>query len=63
LKESLVVIAVVLMLSLGVWVFFDLTSAPLDTSETTVIVGICFVLVFLGRTAWSYFAKTRKKHE
>jgi hypothetical protein len=53
----------VLMLSLGVWVFFDLTSAPLDTSETTVIVGICFVLVFLGRTAWSYFAKTRKKHE
>jgi hypothetical protein len=61
LKASAVVITVILALSLAVWCFFDITSAPLQPAETTVVVGLCTLLVLSAKFLWSRLAKPRKK--
>ena len=44
----------ILVLSLGVWMFFYLSpGAPLDASETAVVVGVCALVVFVLRWAWA----------
>jgi hypothetical protein len=62
LKASAVAIAVILALSLAVWCFFDITSAPLQPAETTVVVGLCTLVVLAAKFLWSRFAKPRKKN-
>jgi hypothetical protein len=62
LKASAVAIAVILALSLAVWCFFDITSAPLQTAETTVVVGLCTLVVLAAKFLWSRLAKPRKKN-
>jgi hypothetical protein len=62
LKASAVAIAVILALSLAVWCFFDITSAPLQPAETTVVVGLCTLVVLAAKFLWSRLAKPRKKN-
>lgn len=61
MKASAVVITIILALSLAVWCFFDITSARLEPAETTVVVGLCTLLVLAAKFAWSRLAKPRKK--
>ena len=62
MKASAVAIAVILALSLGVWCFFDITSAPLQPAETTVVVGLCTLVVLAAKFLWNRLAKPRKKN-
>ena len=62
LKGSLVVTLAIIGLSLAVWFFFYVTSAPLALGETTVVVGLCAVIVLIGKWIWSRFAKPRTKN-
>jgi hypothetical protein len=60
LKTSLVTVLVTIVLSLGVWMFFYVTTpgTPLTLPETTVVVGACAPVVVLGKFLW---ARLRKK--
>lgn len=53
MKGSTGTLAAILVLSLGVWTFFYLSpGAPLDASETAVVVGVCAGAVLLARWVW-----------
>jgi hypothetical protein len=62
LKPSAILITIILALSLAVWCFFDITSAPLQPAETTVVVGLCTLLVLAAKFFWSRLARPRKKN-
>jgi hypothetical protein len=59
LKSSLLTIVAISSLSLAVWVFFYviLPEAPLTAAETTIVVGICAVIVFSVKRIWLRFHK------
>lgn len=60
MKASAVTLAVILALSLGVWVFFySSPGAPLNASETAVVVGACAGIVSLGRWIWGRIRRGR----
>ena len=48
-KDSLPATVVVLLLSLGTWVFFYLVSVPLVARDTAVVVGIWLTVVFCAK--------------
>lgn len=62
LKASAILVTIVLALSLAIWCFFDITSTPLQPAETTVVVGICALLVLAVKLLWSRLATPRKKN-
>jgi len=54
-------LAAILVLSLGVWTFFYLSpGAPLDASETAVVVGISAGIVLLSRFIWGRIRGSRR---
>lgn len=60
MKASAGTLAAILVLSLGVWTFFYLSpGAPLNASETAVVVGACSGAVVLGRWIWSRLRRAR----
>jgi hypothetical protein len=60
-KPPVGTLAVILVLSLAVWMYFYLSpGAPLNASETAVVVGACAGAVFLVRFIWSRFRGTRE---
>jgi hypothetical protein len=60
MKASAGTLAVILVLSLGVWMYFYVSpGAPLNASETAVVVGVCAGAVFLARWIWARFRGTR----
>jgi hypothetical protein len=60
MKGSPATLAVILVLSLGVWTYFYLSpGAPLNAAETAVVVGACAGAVLLVRWAWGRLRKTR----
>lgn len=46
-------IIAVFLLTLGVWIFFDLMDMPLQASSTTVVAAIMVALVMGVRWVWS----------
>ena len=54
-------LAAVVVLSLGAWAAFYLLSpgAPLDASETAVVVGACAIVVAVARWVWARVFGTR----
>lgn len=61
MKGSAGTLAIILGLSLGVWMFFYLSpGAPLNAAETSVVVGACAGVVLLGRWIWGRFHKAGK---
>jgi hypothetical protein len=59
-KASAGTLALVLVLSLGVWTYFYLSSGPpLNASETAVVVGVCAGAVFLARWVWARLRGTK----
>ncbi len=63
LKGSVATTFVIIGLALAIWVFFYVKSSPLDPSETTVVVGLCVVVVLSGKWIWARVRKTRGKNE
>jgi hypothetical protein len=61
-QRSLAVVFTILALSLAIWFFFYVESAPLTAAETTVVVGICAVVVLLGKWIWGRLTKPREKN-
>ena len=61
MKASAFLISIILVLSLAVWCFFYVTSTRLQPAETSVVVGICTLLVLAAKFLWSRLAKPRKK--
>jgi hypothetical protein len=64
-KGSAGTLAIILGLSLGVWMFFFYLSpgAPLNGAETSVVVGACASVVLFGRWIWGRFHKASKGNE
>lgn len=61
MKASAGTLAIILGLSLGVWTFFYLSpGAPLNAAETSVVVGVCAGVVWLGRRIWGRLHKASK---
>jgi hypothetical protein len=59
-KASAGALAIILALSLGVWTYFYVSpGAPLNASETAVVVGVCAGAVLLVRWIWGRSRKTR----
>jgi hypothetical protein len=53
-------LAAILALSLAVWTFFYLgPGAPLNASETSVVVGVCAVAVLGARWVWGRLRGSR----
>ena len=60
MKASAGTLAAILVLSLAVWTYFYLSpGAPLNGSETAVVVGVCAGAVLLARFIWGRFRKAR----
>ena len=60
MKASAGTLAVILLLSLGVWTYFYLSpGAPLNASETAVVVGACAGAVVVARWLWGRWRKIR----
>lgn len=60
MKASAITLGIILALSLAVWTFFYLSpGAPLNGSETAVVVGVCAGVVYLGRWIWGRIRKVR----
>jgi hypothetical protein len=54
MNASTATLAAILVLSLGVWLFFYLSpGAPLTGAETAVVVGACAGAVLLARWLWA----------
>jgi hypothetical protein len=53
---------VTIVLSLGVWMFFYVTTpgTPLTLQETTVVVGACAPVVVLGKFLWARLSKKER---
>jgi len=59
-KASAGTLAIILLLSLGVWTYFYLSpGAPLNGSETAVVVGACAGAVVVARWLWGRLRKIR----
>ena len=61
LKGTIATTFVIIVLSLGIWLFFYLASMPLDASSTMVVVGICIALVYAGKFIWSRMCRRKGK--
>jgi hypothetical protein len=54
MKTSAGTLVAILVLSLAVWTFFYLSpGAPLNASETAVVVGLCAGVVLVTRFLWA----------
>jgi hypothetical protein len=62
LKGYSVTFFVVIALALAVWVFFYVTTIPLNATETSVVVGVCAVMVVAAKWIWTR-ARKLKKHQ
>lgn len=62
MKSSLGATAVILAMSLAAWVFFYLATGPLTAPETTVVVGICAVIVVFAKWLWTRMRKPVKEN-
>jgi hypothetical protein len=62
LKTSLATVLVTIVLSLGVWMFFYVTTpgTPLTLPETMVVVGACAPVVLLGKCLWARLRKEER---
>ena len=62
LKTSLATVLVTIVLSLGVWMFFYVTTpgTPLTLPETMVVVGACAPVVLLGKYLWARLRKEER---
>jgi hypothetical protein len=64
IKTPVSVMVVILLLSLLAWVYFYLTSVPLNAGETTIVVGVVAITVFCVRWLWTKLrARARGVHE
>ena len=59
LKGSLATAFLIVVLGLGVWVFFYVTSLPLNFSETTFVVLVCAAIVSFGKWMWGRLRGTK----
>lgn len=52
-------------LALAVWVLFYVVTpgTPLTPQETVLVVGVCALVVLLGKTVWTRFWRTRGRDE
>jgi len=57
MKKRKIEIAITILISLSLWVYFYMNSEPLERMETIVVVGVIFVVVFLT----SYIIRKLKK--
>lgn len=55
--------AVVLLLTLSIWVFFYIEQMPLDPGSTAVVALIATLLVLVARRLWTRRARTEPKLE
>ena len=61
MKPPVGALAAILVLSLAVWMYFYLSpGAPLDASETAVVVGISAGVVLLSRFVWGRIRGSRR---
>ena len=61
MKLSPGVLAAILVLSLSVWTFFYVSpGAPLNASETAVVVGVCAGAVLVARWVWGRVRGSRR---
>lgn len=65
MKKSFSSLLIVIILSLAIWFYFYVKTpeAPLNSSETLLIVGICIATVFITRGVINKIIKLRKKNE
>ncbi len=62
MSGSVATLAAILVLSLAVWAFFYLSpGAPLDASETAVVVGVCAAAVIAARWVWQRVRGVEKR--
>lgn len=53
MNTSGVTLGIILALSLAVWTYFYVSpGAPLNASETAVVVGVCAAVVYIVRWLW-----------
>ena len=62
LKASLGTTVAIIALSLAVWVFFYVVSPgePLTPGETSVVVGVCAVIVLSAKWIWARLHKAKE---
>lgn len=58
-KKPLAATVLVVVLSLGTWVFFYLKAMPLAATDTAVVVGFWLIVVFGAKWLWGRFAGKR----
>lgn len=61
MKNSVGTAFVIIVLSLVAWVFFYLTSGPLQAPETMVVVGFCACVVIAAKALWTRLRKPKKE--
>jgi hypothetical protein len=59
LKTSATATALILILSLGTWLFFYWESIPLDAKGTAVVAGMWALVVLSAKYCWAYLGKRR----
>ncbi len=60
MKGSRVTVVVILILSLAIWMFFEIYSKGLDKAEIAVVVGFSIVVVLAGKWLWTRIFKKEK---
>ncbi len=62
MKGSLITIAIIFVLSLSIFVFFDIYSTRLNEEETVVVVGLCIIVVLSVKWLWNRVSKKVAKN-
>lgn len=60
MKTSLNTAVLIILASLAAWIFFYLTTGPLQAPETMVVVGLCALIVISVKWLWAKVRGSRK---
>jgi hypothetical protein len=61
MKTTISTAVLIILCSLAAWVFFYMTTGPLQAPETMVVVGLCALAVISAKWLWIKLRKAKKK--